>query len=172
MAKTKEEKNEYTKEWRIRNRDIYLKRRRLLYQKNIDKYREKSKERSRAYYYEVHSKRRKENPEFWSQVERARAKNKKEKKNLHLKELREKLGGKCSICGYCEHVEILQFHHHGKNKYKNVSEIPNYEKRENEAKKCILLCPNCHAIETLKERNAKNQKMDLQIYIETNSLEL
>lgn len=64
----------------------------------------------------------------------------------------------CSICGYKEYPEILQFHHKdrkqksftiGKKFGKNIEVI----KREME--KCILLCPNCHAWLHFKEEQEK-----------------
>ncbi len=64
----------------------------------------------------------------------------------------------CSICGYKEYPEILQFHHNdrkqksftiGKRFGKNIEVI----KREME--KCILLCPNCHAWLHFKEEQEK-----------------
>jgi hypothetical protein len=60
----------------------------------------------------------------------------------------------CSICGYKEYPEILQFHHKdrkqkdftiGKKFGKNIEVI----KREMD--KCILLCPNCHSWLHFKE---------------------
>lgn len=150
MTKTKEEKNAYTREWREKNREVYLKKRREKYKQNADKYREKSKERATKYYYEVLREKRKENPDFWRKIDRERAQRSKQRKNQHLRRLREQLGGICTVCGYFEHLDILQFHHGNGDKEKNVSELQSYEKREREALKCVLLCPNCHAIKHLK----------------------
>jgi len=66
-----------------------------------------------------------------------------------------KLGKSCSVCGWNTHPEILQFHH--KDRMIKSFTIGNQnkvysEKIEQEIKKCILLCPNCHAIIHLKER--------------------
>lgn len=51
----------------------------------------------------------------------------------------------CSMCGYKEHQEILQFHHTGEKKM-SVSNSLNHslENVKKEIEKCILLCPNCH----------------------------
>lgn len=59
--------------------------------------------------------------------------------------------GKCEICGYSEHTEILQFHHKDKNlKAFNLS-IGNLGSHKweiilEEIGKCQLICPNCHML--------------------------
>lgn len=67
-------------------------------------------------------------------------------------------GGKCVKCGCCD-VDILHFHHIDPNtKLFNLSgsyHSANYKALEDEAKKCELLCPNCHAKEHVKD----NQKV-------------
>jgi len=68
-----------------------------------------------------------------------------ERRRISSLTLKEKFGGKCQICGYDEEIRILEFHHiNGKN-----FEIGNHYHLEinkliDEAKKCILICPNCH----------------------------
>lgn len=62
----------------------------------------------------------------------------------------------CSMCGYKEYPEILQFHH--KDKSSKAFTIgkkygKNLEVIKREMKKCILLCPNCHAWLHFKEYN-------------------
>lgn len=56
------------------------------------------------------------------------------------------LGGKCSKCGYNRSLQALDFHHKDNNKEFELSK--NMKKKlsflEKEAKKCILLCANCH----------------------------
>lgn len=61
----------------------------------------------------------------------------------------EMLGGKCCSCGYDNNISALEFHHVDPNEkilkldmrhMSNSSE----ESLINEAKKCILLCSNCH----------------------------
>lgn len=50
----------------------------------------------------------------------------------------------CSICGYKEHTNILEFHHNSGNKEFDVSSLIHFDLIEKEIKKCILICPNCH----------------------------
>jgi len=58
-------------------------------------------------------------------------------------------GGKCQNpgCGYEKHLQILEFHHRN-NKEDYVTRLINggfsWKKILAEAKKCELLCPNCH----------------------------
>jgi hypothetical protein len=57
------------------------------------------------------------------------------------------LGGKCSDCGYCKEPRILNFHHVDETtKSFGIAKKLSLciEKLRAEAKKCILLCPNCH----------------------------
>ena len=57
------------------------------------------------------------------------------------------LGGKCCICGYNKCLSALEFHHKNPNE-KDFSISANahiaFEKALQEAKKCILVCANCH----------------------------
>jgi|TARA_Y100000034_G_scaffold25910_1_gene30932 hypothetical protein len=65
----------------------------------------------------------------------------------------------CNNCGYNDNPYALQFHHINKfNKINSVSCIwrtsyNQWKKIKNEIRKCIVLCANCHAVETYKERN-------------------
>ena len=58
-------------------------------------------------------------------------------------------GGKCALCGYNATVSALQFHHFDpKTKSFGLSArgvTRSLEKLRDEARKCILLCANCHA---------------------------
>lgn len=57
------------------------------------------------------------------------------------------MGEKCSICGYDKCSQALEFHHiNPENKSFNIGQNTNLatEKALNEARKCILLCANCH----------------------------
>lgn len=68
------------------------------------------------------------------------------------KDLREKavkaLGGKCQICGYDNHISVLDFHHiDPKTKLFGISSggfSRSWANVEAEIKKCILVCANCH----------------------------
>ena len=92
-------------------------------------------------------------PDAYAISRKQNSNNKAAKGKKVLFELRKKAGNKCSECGYDKHPEILHFHHI-KKKHKNVSTIARYSVKNAilEAKKCILLCPNCHAIETIALR--------------------
>jgi len=60
----------------------------------------------------------------------------------------EKLGGKCSRCGYATNIAALSFHHlHGKEFQLDVRALSNrkLEPILKEIAKCKLLCHNCHA---------------------------
>lgn len=65
------------------------------------------------------------------------------------------LGGKCSRCGYCNSIRALSFHHSDPStKLFDISNNGNLMKDwkvvEAEAKKCVLLCLNCHATAHIK----------------------
>lgn len=63
-------------------------------------------------------------------------------------EIVDKCGGKCCVCGYNKCNNALDFHHlDPNNKSNGISYLisSNTEKLDDELKKCILLCKNCHA---------------------------
>jgi hypothetical protein len=64
-----------------------------------------------------------------------------------------KLDKGCSKCGYKEHAAALEFHHIQDKKH-NISRIARSGVPQNvldeEIKKCIILCANCHRIEHSK----------------------
>lgn len=80
----------------------------------------------------------------------------RKRKPLDISKMQKKLfdlkienGGKCTECGFDKEVRILQFHHLRDKKF-NLSQYRRpLEQMREEAKKCILLCPNCHAKEHL-----------------------
>jgi len=72
--------------------------------------------------------------------------NKNRKKSI--KDLKSQFGGKCFVCGYDRCLTSLSFHHKNpKIKLGSVGRLI-YDKGKRaailEAKKCILVCANCH----------------------------
>lgn len=66
---------------------------------------------------------------------------------LNKKAIYSKMGNKCCECG-CDNLKILTMHHiNPKNKSFDFAEKWHLgiDTLAKEAKKCILLCPNCHA---------------------------
>jgi predicted Zn-ribbon and HTH transcriptional regulator len=59
-------------------------------------------------------------------------------------------GGRCVLCGFDEHVAALQFHHRDpRSKVHGIAEAGatrSLARAREEAKKCVLLCANCHAL--------------------------
>lgn len=64
------------------------------------------------------------------------------------RKLVERLGGKCSKCGYSKNLASLDFHHIDPSKKEGfIGYLINFHKfsdAEKEAKKCTVLCKNCH----------------------------
>jgi 5-methylcytosine-specific restriction endonuclease McrA len=63
-------------------------------------------------------------------------------------QLVEQAGGKCKLCGYDRCLNALQFHHLDPSQKcfgldRGITR--SYEQSAEEAKKCVLLCANCHA---------------------------
>jgi hypothetical protein len=58
-------------------------------------------------------------------------------------------GGRCRLCGYDKHQEALQFHHRDPRKKSFALSLRGVTRSmramREEAKKCVLLCANCHA---------------------------
>lgn len=58
-------------------------------------------------------------------------------------------GGSCCICGYDRHVATLHFHHVDRNLKRMAISARGIayalETLRVEARKCVLLCSNCHA---------------------------
>jgi hypothetical protein len=62
----------------------------------------------------------------------------------------EKLGGECSICGYKRNTSALTFHHTNpkdKSFQLDLRSLSNRKQAviDDEIRKCILVCHNCHA---------------------------
>lgn len=58
----------------------------------------------------------------------------------------EEHGGKCTICGYDKYIGALQFHHIDRKtkKFQIGGQTSSLNRIREEAKKCQLLCANCH----------------------------
>ncbi len=70
-------------------------------------------------------------------------------------------GGKCTLCGYNKYVGSLDFHHIDPNTKKyglSRGFSLSYEKLLEEAKKCILLCKNCH-------QEVTDKKIDISDFV-------
>jgi len=56
-------------------------------------------------------------------------------------------GGKCSACNTEYHQSVFDFHHLDPNeKEGQINSYNNYEDSLEEAKKCVMLCANCHRL--------------------------
>ena len=62
------------------------------------------------------------------------------------KRLVKAFGGECGICGYNKSIRSLSFHHLNPNEKEEsfASSCKSWKRLANEAKKCVLLCSNCH----------------------------
>ena len=83
---------------------------------------------------------------WWCNVCRKRCNRKiKDRKRQAKRELIQEMGGGCNRCGYNECVASLDFHHLDPTKKDiNLGSASSVETLRREAKKCILLCANCH----------------------------
>lgn len=86
-------------------------------------------------------------------------------------------GGKCSLCGYNKSIKALEFHHIKPQDKKYALGTGNCHKLQDdltEAKKCLLVCANCHREIHDGFYNDVNlfdyQKIDNQIEIEKLSI--
>lgn len=62
----------------------------------------------------------------------------------------EAFGSKCAICSYCKSIEALQFHHLDPSQKDfglsaSVANIKSWDSIIAEARKCIMVCANCHS---------------------------
>jgi hypothetical protein len=71
-------------------------------------------------------------------------KNRRNKKN----KLVQQFGGKCVVCGYKKYLGALDFHHKDPKTKEFALSVKglsySWESLVKEAKKCILVCKNCH----------------------------
>jgi hypothetical protein len=68
----------------------------------------------------------------------------RKRKRIKLVQL---FGNKCSLCGYDRCSAALEFHHinpEEKDFALSVSNSKSLERNVEEAKKCLLVCANCH----------------------------
>jgi hypothetical protein len=61
----------------------------------------------------------------------------------------------CVRCGYKKYLGALEFHHEKGDKKFNLSKNQSIERSIEEAKKCIVLCSNCHKEEHYFLHNKK-----------------
>lgn len=77
------------------------------------------------------------------------------------------MGGKCSVCSYDRCPEALDFHHIDPST-KSFEISGRMSKRwsviEDELKKCVLLCANCHREEHWKQKQYKTYMLSYQPY--------
>lgn len=66
------------------------------------------------------------------------------RKSRHIKALKRIFGGACCNCGYSECSAALEFHHVVPKSFGVSRGNMTFTKRAEEAKKCVLLCANCH----------------------------
>lgn len=158
-AKAKHHRD-YNREWGRKNKERVSLRRRELYQKNREKINLHRRE-----YWKKHRDKKKEADKRYYLKNKAELNEKQ--REYHRKREDEflsayKKGKSCALCNYNEHWEILQFHHKDKKKklfeitlFKIAKKSPEELKREIE--KCILICPNCHFLLHLREKESKNE---------------
>jgi len=62
------------------------------------------------------------------------------------RKLLEHFGSSCIICGYDKCVEALEFHHPDPDVKENkvIGTTSSFVRQLEEAKKCLLVCSNCH----------------------------
>jgi hypothetical protein len=95
--------------------------------------------------------------------ERRRAGLKRERyvtnKVMYLK----RLGNACQECGYNTHIEILQFDHIDPTKktqnFTGLLRHKDLTKVEEEFKNVRLLCPNCHALRTVRDEQLRARRV-------------
>jgi len=65
------------------------------------------------------------------------------------KELVKIFGGKCKLCGYKKYVGAMDFHHTNPSEKSFSLSVKglcySWDTIRKEAKKCVILCKNCHA---------------------------
>jgi len=127
------------------SRGKLIQERKRYYQEN----KEYIKVKATNYYHEITKVNNKTDPTYKARLYEKNQR-KKHSWNKFLLELRMSYGGACNRCKYDKEPRILQFHHTDPtNKTMDVVLTRNRRKAREEAAKCELLCPNCHAYEHL-----------------------
>lgn len=73
----------------------------------------------------------------------ARNRNQSQRTREMKREIRMKEFNICSSCGL-DKWNVMEFHHHNDDKEKNCGDIKGFRGWLREARKCIVLCANCH----------------------------
>ena len=126
--------------------------------KNLDAFNKKGGERRQPYCKPCDNKKSREryskNRESHSKIVYAR--NKKERKELHLLVTEIKEATPCSDCGKSFPGYVMDFDHIKGEKIANVSVLVNQCARQKlikEIKKCEVVCSNCHRIRTFARKS-------------------
>lgn len=85
--------------------------------------------------------------------------------------IKQEAGGKCCICEYSKCIAALEFHHINPNikESKIIGSTLSLAKQREEAKKCILVCANCHReihaglVEIINSNNCWERGHDLNM---------
>ena|SRR3990167_5167269 len=146
----------YKTEWYLKNRDKAIAYTTRWQKDNKEKvneshrnYYQKNKERVKVYAINY----KKKHPEETKRYKRKWNKTVVAKRVVFKANLKKAMGNKCNECGYEQEPAILHFHHL-RDKSFSIGHYTKYrlEAITEEAKKCILLCPNCHALHHLRLR--------------------
>lgn len=89
---------------------------------------------------------KKDNIKYYSWCKECLNKHNRRQYKSRKNEILDKLGidKKCCKCGYDKYIGALEFHHEGEDKKFNLSKNHSITQSLEEAKKCILVCSNCH----------------------------
>jgi len=120
----------------------------------------KTLEEQRAYKREYQRKWYKNHPGYYREMTKHAQYRLRDRRKLELVKM---LGGRCSLCGYNKSMSALEFDHiNPSKKLGNVGTIINthsFASAKEEAKKCRLLCANCH-----KEQTWFRPRPDLSVH--------
>jgi hypothetical protein len=81
-----------------------------------------------------------------------------ERRRKVKRELVREAGGGCRLCGFNEHPAAIQFHHRDPSSKEfhlgHQGQTRSIARMRKEARKCVLLCANCHALVEAGVKNA------------------